>query len=77
MLAFGMALIFAFYEICQLYITTVLDYEQYAKAASSQQWKLLTYASDRGQIYDANGRTRRDWNDQTIRMESGEVSGDC
>ncbi len=55
MLAFGMALIFAFYEICQLYITTVLDYEQYAKAASSQQWKLLTYASDRGQIYDANG----------------------
>ena len=52
---FSLALIFAVYEIFQLYVTTVLDYDQYAKAASSQQWKLLTYTSDRGQIYDTNG----------------------
>ncbi|MBR2524513.1 MAG: PASTA domain-containing protein [Clostridiales bacterium] len=55
MAVFGMALIFAFYEICQLYITTVLNYDEFAKAASRQQWKLLKYTSDRGQIYDANG----------------------
>ena len=52
---FCIALVLAVYEIWQLYVTTVLDYDQYAKAASSQQWKLLTYSSDRGQIYDANG----------------------
>lgn len=52
---FGLALIFAIYEIFMLFVTTVLDYDEYARAASSQQWKLLSYSSDRGQIYDTNG----------------------
>ena len=52
---FCVALVLAVYEIWQLYVTTVLNYDQYAKAASSQQWRLVTSSSDRGQIYDANG----------------------
>ncbi len=52
---FVMALLLAIYEIWQLYMTTVVSYDQYAKQASKQQWRLVTYASDRGQIYDANG----------------------
>ena len=52
---FCIALIVALYEIWQLYVTTVLNYDQYAKAASSQQWRLVKYSADRGQIYDANG----------------------
>jgi len=52
---FCLALVLAVYEIWQLYVTTVLNYDQFAKAASSQQWRLVTSDSDRGQIYDTNG----------------------
>jgi len=37
-----------------LYKTTVIDYEIYARAASNQQWRLMSYEADRGIIYDAN-----------------------
>ena len=43
------------YVIYTLYETSVTNYEGFAKAASSDQWKLLTYSADRGMIYDANG----------------------
>ena len=42
---FVMALLLAIYEIWQLYATTVVSYDQYAKQASKQQWRLVTYAS--------------------------------
>ena len=51
-LACGM---FALYAMANLYKTTVVDYEQYARAASDDQWKMLSYTAQRGQIYDANG----------------------
>jgi len=43
------------YLALNLYETTVVNYSTYAKSASSDQWKLLTYSADRGQIYDSNG----------------------
>ena len=43
------------YVVYTLYETSVTNYEGFAKAASSDQWKLLTYSADRGMIYDANG----------------------
>lgn len=46
---------FGFFLIGDLYKTTVIDYEIYARAASNSQWKMLSYNSDRGMIYDANG----------------------
>ncbi len=41
--------------IASLYQTTVLDYDEYARAASDNQWKMLSYAAERGVIYDVNG----------------------
>ena len=51
-LACGM---FALYIIADLYKTAVVDYDTYARAASDDQWKMLSYTAQRGQIYDANG----------------------
>lgn len=46
---------FTLYLISDLYKTTVMDYDVYARAASDDQWKLMSYSAQRGQIYDANG----------------------
>ncbi len=46
--------LFILYLIFTLYKTTVIDYEIYARAASNQQWRMLSYEADRGIIYDAN-----------------------
>lgn len=45
---------FALYLVGNLYKTTVIDYDIYARAASNQQWRLMSYEADRGVIYDAN-----------------------
>ena len=37
-----------------LYKTTVTDYDKYARAAADEQWTLMTYAANRGMIYDSN-----------------------
>ncbi|MBO4460040.1 MAG: peptidoglycan glycosyltransferase [Clostridiales bacterium] len=47
--------IYSAYVVFTLYNTSVSDYKEYAKAASGDQWKLLTYSADRGMIYDSNG----------------------
>ncbi len=52
---FAIAAVFGFFLIVKLYETTVVNYSEYARAASEDQWKMLTYASDRGVIYDVNG----------------------
>ncbi len=52
---FAVCGIFSLFLIADLYVTTVVHYEQYARAASSDQWKMMTYSSGRGVIYDANG----------------------
>lgn len=52
---FAVCGIFSLYLIFNLYVTTVIHYEQYARAASSDQWKLMSYSSGRGMIYDING----------------------
>ena len=49
---FAVCGLFCFYLIGNLYLTTVIHYEEYARAASSDQWKLMSYASSRGMIYD-------------------------
>ena len=49
-----LAAAFSLYLIFNLYMTTVVGYDTYARAASEDQWKLLSYSSDRGVIYDAN-----------------------
>ena len=46
--------VFALYLVGNLYKTTVIDYDIYARAASNQQWRLMSYEADRGVIYDAN-----------------------
>ncbi len=46
--------LFALYLIADLYKTTVLEYDTYARAASDQQWRMMSYEADRGVIYDAN-----------------------
>ena len=46
--------VFALYLVGNLYKTTVIDYDTYARAASNQQWRLMSYEADRGVIYDAN-----------------------
>lgn len=46
--------VFALYLVGDLYKTTVIDYDIYARAASNQQWRLMSYEADRGVIYDAN-----------------------
>ncbi len=46
--------VFAIYLVADLYKTTVIDYDIYARAASDQQWRMMSYAADRGVIYDAN-----------------------
>ena len=46
--------LFSLYLIGDLYKTTVIDYDIYARAASNQQWRLMSYEADRGIIYDAN-----------------------
>ena len=46
--------VFALYLVADLYKTTVIDYDIYARAASDQQWRMMSYAADRGVIYDAN-----------------------
>ena len=43
------------YVIYSLYNTTVRDNEKYARAAADEQWTLMTYAANRGMIYDSNG----------------------
>ena len=53
-LVYVVAAAFALYLIFNLYMTTVVGYDTYARAASEDQWKLLSYSSDRGVIYDAN-----------------------
>lgn len=52
---FAVCGIFSLYLIFNLYVTTVINYEEYARAASEDQWKLMSYASGRGMIYDING----------------------
>ena len=47
--------VFSLYLIFNLYVTTVINYEEYARAASEDQWKLMSYSSGRGMIYDING----------------------
>ena len=47
--------VFTLYLIADLYKTTVIDYDIYARAASDDQWKMLSYSADRGLIYDVNG----------------------
>ena len=51
---FGVIGVFALFLVGKLYQTTVIDYETYARAASNQQWKMMSYEADRGVIYDAN-----------------------
>ena len=52
----GVAIVgFAIFLVYKLYGTTVTDYEQYARAAADEQWKLMTYSASRGMIYDSNG----------------------
>lgn len=51
-LACGM---FALYLVADMYKTVVIDYDKYARAASDDQWKMLSYTAQRGQIYDING----------------------
>ena len=51
----ALVFIYSAYVVFTLYNTSVTDYEEYAKAASGDQWKLMTYSADRGMIYDANG----------------------
>lgn len=46
--------LFILYLIFTLYKTTVIDYDIYARAASNQQWRMLSYEANRGIIYDAN-----------------------
>ena len=46
--------LFTLYLIGDLYKTTVVDYDIYARAASNQQWRMMSYEADRGVIYDAN-----------------------
>lgn len=46
--------LFTLYLIGDLYKTTVVDYDIYARAASNQQWRMMSYEADRGIIYDAN-----------------------
>ena len=46
---------YSFYLVYDLYKTTVTDYDKYARAAADEQWTLMTYAANRGMIYDANG----------------------
>ena len=52
-LVFVFVLIYFFYLIFQLYTVTVSDYDVHARDMSSDQWKLMTYTSDRGIIYDS------------------------
>ena len=52
---FAVCMLGALFLICDLYKTTVIDYEIYARAASDDQWKLMSYTSGRGMIYDING----------------------
>ncbi len=52
---FALAAVFGFFLIYKLYDTAVVNYDEYARAASDDQWKMLTYTSDRGMIYDVNG----------------------
>ena len=52
---FAVCGLFSIYLIVDLYKTTVIDYEIYARAASEDQWKMLSYSADRGLIYDVNG----------------------
>jgi len=52
---FAIIFSFAFYLVYVLYDTTVVNYDTYARAASNNQWKMMTYTSNRGVIYDANG----------------------
>lgn len=47
--------LFSLYLIFSLFQTTVINYDQYARAASETQWQLLPYSAQRGLIYDANG----------------------
>ena len=51
---FAMIGVFTLYLIGNLYKTTVIDYDIYARAASNQQWRMMSYEADRGVIYDAN-----------------------
>lgn len=51
---FALIGLFTLYLIGNLYKTTVIDYDTYARAASNQQWRMMSYAADRGVIYDAN-----------------------
>jgi len=46
--------LFILYLIYTMYKTTVIEYDTYARAASNQQWRMLSYEADRGIIYDAN-----------------------
>ncbi|MCR5592780.1 MAG: hypothetical protein K6F79_03380 [Saccharofermentans sp.] len=46
--------LFIFFLVGKLYKTTVIDYDIYARAASNQQWRMMSYEADRGIIYDAN-----------------------
>lgn len=52
---FAVCMLGAVFLICNLYKTTVIDYDIYARAASDDQWKLMSYTSGRGMIYDING----------------------
>ena len=52
---FAVCGLFCLYLIGNLYVTTVIHYEEYARAAASDQWKLMSYSSGRGMIYDING----------------------
>ena len=52
---FAVCMLGAVFLICNLYKTTVIDYEIYARAASDDQWKMMSYTSGRGMIYDING----------------------
>ena len=53
---FALLGVFTLYLIGDLYKTTVIDYDIYARAASNQQWRMMSYDADRGVIYDANMR---------------------
>ena len=52
---FGLMAIWGLSLIGSLYNTTVVGYNEYARAASDNQWKMLSYSAERGVIYDANG----------------------
>lgn len=41
--------------ISSLYYTTVINQDKYAHQASEYQWRMITYTSQRGVIYDVNG----------------------